>query len=52
MEKILQESRVPEARDKCHRSLRLRRKLGEVLRIQSKEKYLELLPPALLPNPE
>ena len=50
MEKIPQESRVPEARDKCHRNLRLRRKLGEVLQIQSTEKYLELLPLALLPN--
>ena len=44
MEKILQESQVPEARDKCRQSLRLRRKLGEVLQIQSTEKYLELLP--------
>ena len=42
MEKIPQESRVPEARDKCHRSLRLRRKLGEVRQMQSTEKYLEL----------
>src|SRR4051812_34387304 len=52
MEKIPQESRVPEARDKCHRSLRLRRKLGEVRQIQSTEKYLELPPLALLPNLE
>jgi hypothetical protein len=35
-----------------HRSLRLRRKLDEVLQIQSTEKYLELLPRALLPNLE
>jgi hypothetical protein len=40
MEKILQESAV-EARDKYHRSLRLWRKLGEVLQIQSMEKYLD-----------
>ena len=40
MEKILQESRVQEAHDKYRQSLRLQRKLSEVLQIQSMERCL------------